>query len=169
MIPAVENEASDPQPLGAGWHFAAESFDVPSNPPVHWGKLGQGWEFADAALALVQADLSRTVADAPTLGFAWHEDRGRGRVVYIGKGPDWYGGAHGAVFLGTDVATAVTGIAEAVQDAMVDNLLGYRTFWPKCPHDGGPVAAQVVNGQARWLCDRGVSHDLGAVGELRLD
>lgn len=168
----MKDEASDPQPLGVGWHLVDEPewpLEMPSAPAVHWGNLGEGWEFADAALALVQADLTRTVADAPTLGFAWHDAGGRGRVVFIGKGPDWFSTANGELFLGADVASAAAGIAEAVQDAMVDNLLGYRTFWPLCPRDGGPLTAQVVQGQARWLCDRGAAHDLGAVGELRLD
>jgi len=164
----VTHETSDGERLGAGWHVVDGPALAYSVPTIHWGNLGVGWEYAEEALALVQADLTRTVADAPTLGFAWQEDDGR-RVVYVGKGPDWYFGGNGGLYLGDGAVPAVAAIAEAVQDAIVDNLLGYRTFWPRCPDDGGPLSVRVVGARARWLCDqKGLVTDFGEVGQLRL-
>jgi hypothetical protein len=60
-------------------------------------------------------------------------------------------------------------VAEAVQDAIVDTLLGYYTYWPKCPEDGSLLHACVVDGQARWRCEKGDPRDFGPVGELQLD
>jgi hypothetical protein len=165
----MKDEPTDSRKLGVGWRVVDDAEPVLPVPVVHWGNMGEEWEYAQEALALIQADLTRTVADAPALGFAWQEDAWGERDVFVGKGPDWYFGANGGLYLGDGVVAATVGLAEAVQDAIVDTLLGYYTFWPKCPEDGGPLHARVVHGQARWLCDKGASRDFGAVGELRLD
>jgi hypothetical protein len=155
---------------GDGWSLIdeAEFASMQSQSPVfHWGPLGDGWEFAEAALALVQADLSRTVVDAPVLGFFVRDDEWRGRVLYVGKGPQWYFGEE--LYLEGDVVSATVEIAASVQDAIVDSLLGYRTFWPKCPHDGFPLYAHSMEDAAEWVCTKEYLHRFGVVGDLRLD
>jgi hypothetical protein len=164
----MSEETTDARQTGVGWRAVDAAEPVLPGPVVHWGNLGEGWEAAEEALALIQADLSRTVADAPALGFAWTVDQSGQRDVFVGKGPDWYFGANGGLHFGDGVAAAIVGIAEAVQDAIVDTLLGYYTYWPKCPEDGGQLHAEVVGGQARWLCDKNTRRDFGAVGDLRL-
>ena len=157
---------------GLGWWIADQTEAaswVSRAPEWRWGELGPGWEHAEVALAVVQADLTRTLGnDAPTLGFAWYEEEW-GRVLFVGKGPDWVCAGNGGIHLVGDVASDATAVAEAVQDAVVDNLLGYRTFWPKCPDDGAMLDASVVHGQARWLCSKRAGRNFGALGELRLD
>ncbi|MGE3812775.1 MAG: hypothetical protein AB7I24_14620 [Candidatus Nanopelagicales bacterium] len=158
-------------PTGAGWELmdpasTVPSFDEPG--PVQWGGLGPGWEFAEEALALVQADLSRTIEAAPTLGFAWYERPAGERWIFVGKGPDWFFGGNGPLHLRSGAASAAAELAEAVQDAIVDSLLGYRSFWPRCPKDGRPLQARVRGSEARWSCSADGA-DFGAVGQLVLD
>lgn len=100
---------------------------------VRWGGLGEGWESVEAALALIQADLSRTVVGAPTLGFAWYIEDGE-RTLFVGKGLDWYQGMTPLYLEGEDVASVTVLIADALQDAIVDGLLGPRTFCPSARH-----------------------------------
>ena len=164
----MNDEITGARQTGAGWRVVDDAEPVPPTPIVHWGNVGVGWEDADEALALIQADLSRTVLDAPILGFAWTVDESGQRDVFVGKGPDWFFGANGGLHLGDGVPAAIVGLTEALQDAIVDTLLGYYSYWPKCPEDDGQLHARIVDGQARWLCDKGVRRDFGAVGDLRL-
>jgi hypothetical protein len=167
----VESDA-DESLRGAGWSFIREDTFAAlgaGKPEVRWGDLGPGWEPAELALTLVQADLSRTVQDAPPLGFAWTQDAHGERTLHVGKGLDWYQGNPLYDLDRQNVPHAAVQIIEALQDAVVDGLLGDRTFWPRCPEDGGPLDGQVVDGVATWVCLRHESHEHGAVGELGLD
>jgi hypothetical protein len=158
------------EPVGAGWELPDEGSPCEpfERPAVNWNGLGDGWQHAEQVLALVQADLSRTLPDAPELGFAWYDQPQVDRAVFVGKGPDWVFGANGPLHRRSGIADAAAELAEAVQDAIVDSLLGYRSFWPTCRRDGGPLTAEVSDGKARWSC-RSHGHEHGAVGELRLE
>lgn len=159
------------EPRGAGWSFVSEDEYAAltrDDREVHWDGLGEGWESVEAALALIQADLSRTVVGAPTLGLAWYVEDGE-RTLFVGKGLDWYQGMTPLYLEGEDLASATVLISDALQDAIVDGLLGPRTFWPKCPSHGQQLdAMRHGSDEARWCCPSD-GRSLGVVGQLRLD
>ena len=146
------------------------------------GNLGLGWEEVDRALADIQADLSRTVTDSPTLVLLWRElDADRdgddalageylgadARRVFVGKGQDWYYGSDGGVALVRDYPSAVMGLAEQVSDAIADTLLGYYAYWPHCPADDHPLTVHTdVRGRCWWVCIY-AQHIVDEVGRLR--
>jgi hypothetical protein len=132
--------------------------------------LGPGWEGADVALAAVQADLSRTVHDAPQLMLLWYDDEETGtRQAYVGKSADWYYGADGPFELEREYHSAVVSIAGQVQDAIADTLLGYYAFWPHCPHHEYPLHISSDNaGAYTWVCSRDGGHAVSEVGRLPL-
>ncbi len=139
-----------------------------SGPELTVNGLGPGWEQTERALAVVQADLSRTVPDAPTLMLLWYDDEQRGhRHAFVGKAVDWYFGADGGFELVQDYGGAVFDIAEQVQAAVADNLLGYLWAWPLCPNDGRLLSVRVdKQDNCTWVCDHGCGHLVGAVGRL---
>jgi hypothetical protein len=139
------------------------------------GDLGPGWEGATAALAAVQADLTRTVPDAPTLVLLWTEREDDlwptgVRHAYVGKSRSWYFGANGGFPLHPTYTEALLAIVEDVQDAVVDSLLGPRGYWPHCPVHTDllvPTWPTRQNPQVRWWCGReGAGHALAEIGSL---
>lgn len=136
--------------------------------------LGPGWEETERALADVQADLSRTVPEAPTLVLLWRTadpeseefDAPDGRWAYVGKARTWYFGANGGFALPRQYALAVHAIASEVSDAVVDTLLGYRDYWPHCPVDSHILEVRMDSDQrCWWVCDSG-NHTVAEVGHL---
>lgn len=143
--------------------------------------LGPGWEQVDRALADIQADLSRTVPDAPTLVLLWRAlDPERGgsdalameylgpnaRRVFVGKARDWYYGAEGGVVLRGDYPSAVLDLADQVSGAVVDTLFGHYAYWPHCPTDDRLLTVHAdVAGQCWWVCTHG-QHIVSKVGHL---
>ena len=138
--------------------------------------LGPGWEETACALAALQADLSRTVTEAPTLVLLWREaeedseralaDKLGSRWAYIGKGAHWYYGADGGFELPRGYAEAVEEIADELADAIADTLLGYYAYWPHRPTDDHPLSArQDADQKCWWICDRG-GHTVAEVGQL---
>src|SRR3954451_5505435 len=94
-------------------------------PPLRTGELGPAWEQTSAALACLQADLSRTVKDAPHLILLWHEREDGRRIAYLGKSADWYYGAGGGFELSRHYVEALLDLAHELREAVQDNLLGY--------------------------------------------
>jgi hypothetical protein len=134
--------------------------------------LGEGWDQTVAALAAVQADLSRTVNDAPRLVLLWSDElsdelQGEGRHAYVGKSLSWYFGAGGGFELPRDYVSALLEIVDQLQDAIVDTLLGMHTFWPICPVHGKPLRADQRDGTPVWICGSSDEHVLAEVGQLR--
>jgi hypothetical protein len=138
-------------------------------------ELGPGWEETERALADVQADLSRTVPDAPNLVLLWRnadpgrgsdeQDARHGRWAYVGKARDWYFGA-GGFALPREYAMAVCAIASDVSDAVVDTLLGYHDYWPHCPKDDYILEVRMdPGGRCWWVCRSG-NHTVAEVGRL---
>ena len=147
---------------------------------LNLGDLGPGWEQTERALADLQADLSRTVPDAPTVILLWREvdeddedddwsdlNEPDERWAYVGKAADWYFGANGGFALPRDYASAVSAIADQLSDAIIDALLGYLAYWPHCPVDDHLLGAQVdAAKRCWWVCPHG-EHTVAGVGHLR--
>jgi hypothetical protein len=141
-------------------------------PELRVDDLGEGWDQPVAALVAVQADLSRTVHDAPRLVLLWSDElsdepESDGRRAYVGKSLSWYFGASGGFELPREYGSAVLEIVDQLQDAIVDSLLGMRTFWPICPAHGKPLRADHRDGTAVWICGSADEHVLAEVGQLR--
>ena len=138
--------------------------------------LGPGWEGATRALADVQRDLARTVADAPTIKLLWRDlnkddDISSGqppdrRWAYVGKGPDWYFGANGGFEPSRDYASAVVEIACDLSDAIADTLLGYFAYWPHCPEDDHLLTVDVDDQNRCWWVCRDRAHAVAEIGRL---
>ena len=141
------------------------------------GDLGAGWEETTRALEAVQADLSRTVPDAPNVVLWWgdttpgggHLQRGGGRErrwAYVGKTDGWRFGASAGFELPRDYASAVMDIAADLSDAIIDTFLGYYAYWPHCPTDDRPLTVHVdPERRCWWVClDR--DHTVAEVGNL---
>lgn len=140
---------------------------LPQHAELRTDDLGPGWEQASQALHDLQADLSRTVPDAPMLMLLWYQTSEGGRHAYVGKAVDWYFGASGGFDLSPRYVEAVIDLAEELRGAIQDNLLGYLSDWPLCPDDGWPLTVSVNAHQTcLWVCDHG-EHSLGKVGQLR--
>lgn len=137
-------------------------------PGLHTERLGLGWEHTERALADVDGDLSRTVADAPQLILLWYDDTEREcRHAYVGKSVDWFYGADGGFDLSSDYADSVVDIANEVQGAVADNLLGYLWAWPLCPTDGRLLTISVKEDRTcYWVCGYSGGHVVARVGEL---
>lgn len=137
-------------------------------PGLHTRQLGPGWEQTERALADVDADFSRTMPGAPKLILLWHDDPEReSRHAYVGKSADWYFGAEGGFDLSSDYAQSVVDIANEVQGAVADNLLGYLWAWPLCPADGRLLSVAVKDDRAcYWVCCSSDAHVVAKVGAL---
>jgi hypothetical protein len=138
-------------------------------PQLQINGLGPGWEQVEDALAAVQADLSRTVDEAPQLMLLWYDREDGQRHAYVGKAADWYFGSNGGFELGRHYVEALVDIADEVREAINDSLLGDRWDWPLCPQDGWTLSVAVDGYQTcSWVCSQG-GHDLGEVGRLGLE
>jgi hypothetical protein len=139
------------------------------HPPLRINDLGQGWEETERALAAAQADFSATIDDAPTLILLWRDgEDGEERHGYVGKAADWYFGADGGFELSRDYAESVMDIADQVQGAVADNLLGQLWAWPLCPDDERLLTARRDgDGRCIWVCQHRDGHVVSEIGSLR--
>src|SRR3954468_2914590 len=126
----------------------------------------------------VQRDLSRTVADAPSIKLLWRgldgdDDEVRraprglsGDGPNVGKGADCYFGANGGFELPRDYSEAMVENATEVSDAIADTLLGYYAYWPHCPEDDHLLAVHVDEHEhCRWV-RRDRNHTVAEIGQL---
>lgn len=152
--------------MRSGWHDDGLTVD----------DLGPGWEATERALSDIQADLSRTVADAPALLLLWRNadpvqdstefEAPDGRWAYVGKARDWYFGANGGFALPRDYAMALLAIASDVADAIVDGLLGHHDYWPQCPNDNYILEVDTDSEQRCWWSCQSGDHVVAEVGLL---
>jgi hypothetical protein len=133
------------------------------------------------ALALVQGDLDRTMADAPRFRvLVVDEDAGSDYpfTAYVAGPGDAYCGGSSSPLYGPTADFALYSVGEGVQEYLAD--LDWMV-WPVCPrhhhgvhvrppgmpsdwrYEGGPIAGPPV-----WWCQGDGGHDLAVVGQLGL-
>jgi hypothetical protein len=137
------------------------------------------------AMDIVQADLDRSVVDAPRLQLivvehdeSWAEISEDHFEAYV-AGPDGaYWGASGSPLRGPTADAALYSVADGAQDYLIEVE---RTVWPVCPrhdrgvhvrppgtgpdwiHEGGEITGPSV-----WWCRGSGGHDVAVIGELEL-
>lgn len=114
----------------------------------------------------LQADLSRTLPDAPRIS-TLQAGPPNGRFALVSGTPGRVFTANGGVSTHCDAPTLLARFATELTDAIAAGVFGHRAAWPVCPDHDSPLTPRRDGDEVFWAC-RGVpdGHTIARIGSL---